>query len=133
MEDFDMVINECPQCGAPISAEDTECAFCGEKFEVNHDSKTESNASFQQNYYNPYVVGINPAWPLRSKVLAGLLAIFFGGLGIHKFYLEKIGLGIVYLLFFWTCIPSFTGFVESIIYLTSSDEYFQIKNQVRLR
>jgi TM2 domain-containing membrane protein YozV len=36
---------------------------------------------------------------LKNKVVAGLLAIFVGGLGIHKFYLGKVGQGILYLLF----------------------------------
>ena len=40
----------------------------------------------------------------KSKVAAGLLGIFLGGLGIHKFYLGRWGWGIVYLLFFWTYI-----------------------------
>ena len=57
----------------------------------------------------------------KSKVAAGLLAIFLGGLGVHKFYLGQIGLGIVYLLFCWTFIPAIVGFVEGIIYLTTSD------------
>ncbi|MFJ7734448.1 NINE protein [Lysinibacillus sp. NPDC097231] len=34
--------------------------------------------------------GIDPSWPIKSKNIAGVLAIFFGGLGIHKFYLGKI-------------------------------------------
>ena len=35
---------------------------------------------------------------LKSKVTAYLLWLFFGLFGIHKFYLEKIGMGVVYLL-----------------------------------
>ncbi|WP_367118149.1 TM2 domain-containing protein [uncultured Clostridium sp.] len=76
--------------------------------------------------------GINPSWPVKNKIVAALLAIFVGGLGIHKFYLGKIGLGIVYLVLCWTCIPSFIAFIEGIIYLCSDDYKFQIKNQVRL-
>ena len=32
---------------------------------------------------------------MKSKVTAGVLAIVLGGLGIHKFYLGKIGMGIL--------------------------------------
>src|SRR5437899_3226308 len=57
----------------------------------------------------------------KSKIAAGLLAILLGDFGIHKFYLGQVGLGIVYLLFFWTLIPGIIGIVEGIIYLTMSD------------
>lgn len=35
---------------------------------------------------------------MRSKGIAYLLLIFFGYLGIHKFYLGKVFVGIVYIL-----------------------------------
>ncbi|MCL6581962.1 MAG: TM2 domain-containing protein [Firmicutes bacterium] len=60
----------------------------------------------------------------KSKLAAGLLAILLGGLGVHRFYLGHILLGIVYLLFCWTGIPSIIGIVEGVIYLTMSDEEF---------
>ncbi|MCR8634759.1 MULTISPECIES: TM2 domain-containing protein [Paenibacillus] len=66
----------------------------------------------------------------KSKVTAGVLAILVGGLGIHKFYLGKTLLGIVYLLFCWTCIPSIIGLIEGILYLTKTDEEFQQKYAV---
>lgn len=76
--------------------------------------------------------GINPAWPVKSKVTAGVLGLLLGGIGIHKFYLGKTGMGVLYLLFCWTGIPSVVGFIEGIIYLTSNDHNFQVKNQVRI-
>lgn len=63
----------------------------------------------------------------KSKVVAGILAILLGGLGIHKFYLGKVGWGLIYLLFSWTSIPMFLGFIEGIIYLTMSDKDFEAK------
>lgn len=63
----------------------------------------------------------------RSKVTAGVLGILLGGLGAHKFYLGQVGLGILYLLFFWTFIPAIIGLIEGIIYLTMSDEEFARK------
>lgn len=36
---------------------------------------------------------------MKSRLLAAVLAIFLGGLGIHKFYMGKVGWGIAYLLF----------------------------------
>lgn len=58
----------------------------------------------------------------KSKIAAGILGILLGGIGVHKFYLGKIGMGILYIVFCWTGIPSIIGLVEGIIYLTTSDE-----------
>lgn len=63
----------------------------------------------------------------KSRIAAALLAFFLGGLGAHKFYLGKVGQGILYLLFCWTFIPAIISFVEFIIYLCESDEAFAKK------
>jgi TM2 domain-containing membrane protein YozV len=63
----------------------------------------------------------------KSKVVAGLLGIFLGGIGAHKFYLGRTGMGILYLLFCWTGIPAFIGFIEGIVYLVSSEQAFNAK------
>ncbi len=42
----------------------------------------------------------------KDPNMAILITLFLGGLGGHKFYIGKIGQGVVYLLFFWTFIPS---------------------------
>jgi TM2 domain-containing membrane protein YozV len=69
---------------------------------------------------------------VKSRVTAGVLGILIGGLGIHKFYLGKVGLGIVYILFCWTYVPAIIGLVEGIIYLTQTDEAFATKQGVRV-
>ena len=80
----------------------------------------------------------------KNKILAGVLAILFGGLGVHKFYLGKYGLGVLYALFpfFSTLIalatdseaifmlsflPSFVSFIEGLMYIFMSNEDFQKK------
>lgn len=63
----------------------------------------------------------------KSKMTAVLLAFFLGGLGAHKFYLGKIGQGLIYLIFCWTFIPSIIAFIEFIIYLCTSEEDFARK------
>jgi TM2 domain-containing membrane protein YozV len=65
-------------------------------------------------------------------VTAGVLGILLGGLGIHKFYMGRIGMGVLYLIFCWTTIPAIVGFIEGIIYLTSNEHNFQVKNRVRI-
>lgn len=52
-----------------------------------------------------------------NKVIYCVLAFFLGGLGIHKFYARKIGLGILYFIFCWTFIPGFIALIEFIIAL----------------
>lgn len=61
---------------------------------------------------------------LKSKTTAGILAILLGGIGAHKFYLGKSGMGILYLVFCWTYIPGLIGLFEGISYLVKSDEDF---------
>lgn len=138
---------KCPQCGAPIDPGATECKFCGEKFTAQQVQAEAAQMQQQapQQQVQPqvviqqaapqavYVSGINPAWPVKSKVAAGVLAILFGGIGVHKFYLGKIGMGILYLLFCWTGIPAVIGLIEGIIYLCADDENFQLKQHVRLK
>lgn len=63
----------------------------------------------------------------KNKVTAGLLAIFLGGFGIHKFYLGRVGWGIVYILLSWTWIPMIIGIIEGIIYISMSDKDFHAK------
>lgn len=64
---------------------------------------------------------------MKNKTTAALLALFLGGLGMHKFYLGKWVWGIVYLLFCWTFIPAFLGFIEAIFLFVESEEKFQSK------
>lgn len=64
---------------------------------------------------------------MKSKALAVLLALFLGGIGMHKFYLGKPLWGIIYLVFCWSYIPSIISFVEGIIYLCTSENEFQAK------
>lgn len=56
-----------------------------------------------------------------NKVLYGLLGILLGGAGIHKFYAGKIGVGMIYLVFSWTFIPSVLGVIDGIIGLTKPE------------
>jgi len=52
-----------------------------------------------------------------NKAAYALMAILLGWIGVHKFYAGKIGMGIVYIVFCWTCIPAIIGFIEGLIAL----------------
>lgn len=60
----------------------------------------------------------------KTRVSAALFALLLGSFGAHKFYMGDTGLGILYLLFFWTAIPGIIGLIEGIIYLAMSDQDF---------
>lgn len=67
---------------------------------------------------------------MKSKMTAGLLGIFLGGLGIHKFYLGYTKEAVITLcislltLGFGSPIMATIGLIEGIMYLTKSDEDF---------
>ena len=65
--------------------------------------------------------------PEKSKVVAGVLGILLGGLGIHRFYLGDAMGGIIRIVITAvTCgAGSLIGLIEGIIYLAKSDEDFQ--------
>lgn len=68
---------------------------------------------------------------MKEKIPAGILAIIFGCLGIHKFYLgykkEAVIMLLISLLTFGFGAPimALLGLIEGIIYLTKTDDEFQ--------
>ena len=70
------------------------------------------------------------AQPENKKIIAGVLAIVLGGLGIHKFILGYTQEGIIQLLIGLCGVGYIIGIIEGIIYLTKSDEEFYQTYQV---
>lgn len=122
----------CPQCGAPANEGATKCEYCGaaitQQAQPVQQAQPQQVVYVQQNAANPERAN----WHIKNKVVAALLAILLGGLGIHKFYLGQTGTGVLYLLFCWTYIPAILGFIEGIMILSSNDENFQIKYKCRI-
>lgn len=83
----------CPSCGETIKVKAEICPGCG----------------------------VRQRRPV-SKADLVLLTLFLGWMGGHKFYLRKYWQGILYLLFFWTGIPSLVALVELIIYAFTDEE-----------
>jgi TM2 domain-containing membrane protein YozV len=48
----------------------------------------------------------------KDEVVGILFALLLGTFGVHHFYLRRDGLGVLYLIFFWTGIPALLGFIE---------------------
>ena len=65
---------------------------------------------------------------MKSRVVAGVLGIFLGALGVHKSYLGYTRAGIVHLvltvLVVAAPINAIAGLIEGILYLTKTDEDF---------
>ena len=61
---------------------------------------------------------------IQQKLIQSALAIFLGGIGAHKFYQGKTFQGVMFLLFCWSFIPGFIGFVEGVRYLFMPVEDF---------
>ena len=97
----------CSTCGTQMSPQAVACPNCGAPNKANGLATS----------------GLTGGSP-KSRVTAGVLAIVIGGLGIHKFYLGKIGMGILYFVFCWTGVPGIIGLIEGIIYLTQTDQKF---------
>ncbi len=85
----------CPNCGEPTAPGAAVCIKCG--YALNNQVTKSS----------------------KSKLVAGLLGIFLGSVGVHRFYLGYIGIGVVQIIVtLVTCgIGSLWGFIEGILIL----------------
>lgn len=93
-------MNYCNKCGSMLKAGDVYCSTCG-----NRTAPTSASAA---------TVGSG-----RSKLIAGLLAIFLGGWGVHNFYLGHIGRGIAQIAVTMVTfgVGGIWGFIEGILIL----------------
>lgn len=68
---------------------------------------------------------------MRNKTVAALLAFFLGVLGMHKFYLGRVGSGILWIAVSCTMvglvITGLAGFVQSLMLLSMDESKFQAK------
>ena len=61
---------------------------------------------------------------MKDKNVAAILALFVGTFGIHKFYLGRIGAGVLYLIFSFTFIPAILGLIDFFaLALMDKDEF----------
>lgn len=140
-----MAIINCPECTHKISDQSISCTNCGlptskMKFSIQCPECTESISNQSDSCNNcgfPIARAVPQPLPTKnhttivrvnssrkSKGVAILLALFLGGLGIHKFYLNQAFLGILYLLFCWTFIPAIVSLFEVVILLFMSESEF---------
>ena len=92
-----MALITCNECGAQISDSAKSCTQCG------------------------FSVGV---YLNKSKIGAFALAFFLGTFGLHKFYLGNKKAGWIYLVFFWSGIPTILGWIDSLIILFKNQSEF---------
>lgn len=140
----------CKNCSANIDDNVAFCSYCGahndaqgsqqtqnEYYNQNEQQSGQYFYNGQQNYqyqqqntnYNPQQMNTEPT---KDKLVAGLLAIFIGTLGIHKFYLGYTKSGVIMLLVslltfgVGATVMAVIALIEGILYLTKSDaEFYQ--------
>lgn len=99
----------CPNCGASIEQGTKFCANCGTQIAAQPQQVAQPQpaqpavvSSPTQSVSQVVQVQMPGAYPQgpsqKSRLVALLLCIFFGYLGFHRFYVGKIGSGVLYLL-----------------------------------
>jgi len=92
---------KCPKCGRETQDQTKFCGWCGADMKNPFQTK--------EKPINPEVMDAKDVRPNpqpqtninqepKSKLVAGLLAVFVGGLGIHNFYLGYTNRGLTQLL-----------------------------------
>lgn len=134
-------MKHCINCGAEVADDADVCPECG----VNQSTRLESsyrdrgeNEKYCLNcgeliYKQAEICpecGVSQPSPGglardTDQIVAGLLAILLGGLGVHKFYQGNMRNGLLYLCFFWTAIPAILGLIEGILILLADEEEYQ--------
>jgi TM2 domain-containing membrane protein YozV/RNA polymerase subunit RPABC4/transcription elongation factor Spt4 len=78
----------CVACGTPVKMGNKYCQNCGKETDEMAEVCTSCGARLSKPGDTE----------LKSKLAAGLLGIFLGSLGIHRFYLGYTGIGLTQLL-----------------------------------
>ena len=102
----------CVRCGVPAGTGTSYCPNCGTNTAPGAAVCTKCGVALSQP--------VNPTMQ-KSRLTAGLLGIFLGGLGIHNFYLGFTGKAIAQIvLSFCMGIGSIWGLIEGIMILCGS-------------
>jgi len=58
-----------------------------------------------------------------TALMLTLLSLPLGGIGIHHFYMGKTGVGVAFLLLFWTGVPFIISFIQLFTIMGKVDQY----------
>ena len=96
----------CSSCGSIIKRRAEICVKCGVRV-AGQTSPTSTATAFSP----------------KSRLTAGLLGIFLGSIGVHRFYLGYVGIGIIQIIVSIVTIGigSLWGFIEGIIIISGGE------------
>lgn len=133
------IMSKCPICGAPMSVD--SCEYCGYKKESEPQEakkeyvpKKKAPTSYykpieQKNNTQPYPYQDGKViYSTKSRAVTGLLCLFLGVLGVHRFYTGKIFTGIIYLCTFG--LFGIGVFIDLVLIITG---HFSDKHGFKLR
>ncbi len=96
-----LCMSYCPSCGTELATGVDQCPTC--------ETPLRTAGAVDQHL---------------QRVAAGVLALAFGFIGAHKFYLGRPVIAVLYILFLWTLIPPLIALLEGLLYLNSDDTTF---------
>lgn len=112
----------CTNCGSPLEEGKNKCQYCGKVLGDQTQSQPDNTQTTQTNNQSNGNIQNQP----KSRIAAGLLGIFLGGLGVHNFYLGYTGKAVAQLLitllscFIFAFVSSIWGFIEGIMILVGA-------------
>lgn len=86
----------CKFCGKKIPEQAVICTHCGCQVEEIK-QQSQPTPVIVNNNVNAVNHNVNASGKLRNKWVAFFLCLFFGELGVHKFYEGKVGMGFLYM------------------------------------
>ena len=126
----------CPSCGSQVPDGANNCPNCGASMNpgasaqnygtgpINDGNQTFGTNQVNNQYQQPnqQAQPNNPNGERKSKLVAGLLGILLGSIGIHNFYLGNTSRGVIQIIVtICTCgFGALWGFIEGIMILTGS-------------
>jgi TM2 domain-containing membrane protein YozV len=136
-----MYIHNCPECGKQYSTQEkvnrVKCPYCGAETNVSY-GQEQSNFQEQFRQFGDQasaamddVFSNGPSG--KSRGVAGLLALFLGGLGLHYFYMNKTNAGVVFLLAtLLSCgalgiVTHVISIIQAVLFFTSTQQEFEQK------
>lgn len=117
----------CVKCGFAIGTGEHYCANCGVAVEPGQAFCVSCGSAL--NTTTAPAGSATTKKSSKSKLVAGLLAIFLGAYGVHNFYLGKTGRAVAQLLitvltcFIGSIISGVWSLIEGIFILTSHEGY----------
>ena len=130
----------CRECGKKVNENAVACTGCGVNPKLSKNFCGACGVKTKDNQIVCLKCGVSLGGSLggsssgeKSKIIACLLALFLGSIGVHKFYLGYNTQGIImllcgtvgWILFLPPIVMAIIALIEAIMYISKSDEEFQ--------